>query len=101
MKLAAGTPPAVTTTEGTAGFNPDKADDSELNERTRARFREKLKNGELEDRNIEIEVNSSKTPMMQAFGPQGVEEVGADIKDMVGNLPRGGSETKRTRPTSE
>ncbi len=100
-KRAAGTPPAVTTTESTAGFNPDKADDSELNERTRARFREKLKNGELEDRNIEIEVNSSKTPMMQVFGPQGMEEMGVNIQDMLGNLARGGRKTKRTLPISE
>src|SRR5690625_5211296 len=72
-KRAAGTPSAVTTTESTAGLNPDKAHQSELKERTRARFREKLKNGQLEDRNIEIEVNSSKTHMMQVFGPQGME----------------------------
>ena len=83
------------------GFNPDKASDSELNERTRQRFREKLRNGELEDRNIEIEVSSSKTPMMQVFGPQGMEEMGVNLQDMLGNLTRGGKKTKRTLPISE
>jgi ATP-dependent HslUV protease ATP-binding subunit HslU len=83
------------------GFNPDSASDQELNERTRERFREKLKNGELEDRNIEIEVDSRKTPMMQVFGPQGMEEMGVNLQDMLGNLARGGRKTKRTLPISE
>lgn len=83
------------------GFSADKASDAELNERTRERFREKLKNGELEDRNIEIEVSSSKTPMMQVFGPQGMEEMGVNLQDMLGNLSRGGKKTKRTLPIHE
>ncbi|WP_069130894.1 ATP-dependent protease ATPase subunit HslU [Rhodohalobacter halophilus] len=86
---------------GEVGFNPDKASDAELNERTRERFREKLKNGELEDREIEIEVDSSKTPMMQVFGPQGMEEMGVNLQDMLGNLTRGRKKTKRTVPISE
>lgn len=83
------------------GFNPENASDAELNERTRERFREKLKNGELEDREIEIEVDSSKTPMMQVFGPQGMEEMGVNLQDMLGNLTRGQKKSKRTLPISE
>lgn len=83
------------------GFNAEKASDAELNERTRERFREKLKNDELEDRNIEIEVSSSRTPMMQVFGPQGMEEMGMNLQDMLGNLSKGGKKTKRTLPIHE
>jgi len=83
------------------GFNADEASNAELNERTRERFREKLKNGELEDRNIEIEVQSSKTPMMQVFGPQGMEEMGVNLQDMLGNLRGGGKKTKRSLPIHE
>ncbi len=86
---------------GSVGFNPEEASDAELNERTRERFREKLKNGELEDRKIEIEVASKKTPMMQVFGPQGMEEMGFNLQDMLGNLARGGKKTKRTLPIHE
>jgi len=86
---------------GSVGFNPENASDEELNERTRERFREKLKNGELEDRNIEIEVASKKTPMMQVFGPQGMEEMGFNLQDMLGNMARGGKKTKRTLPINE
>jgi len=88
-------------TAGEVGFNPDRASDEELNERTRERFREKLKNGELEDRNIEIEVASKKTPMMQVFGPQGMEEMGFNLQDMLGNMAKGGKKSKRSMPISE
>lgn len=83
-------------------FDPQKASDSELNERTRERFREKLRNGELEDREIEVEVKSSKgSPMMQVFGPQGMEEMGINLQDMLGNMGKGGKKTKRKLPISE
>jgi ATP-dependent HslUV protease ATP-binding subunit HslU len=82
-------------------FDPEKASDNELNERTRTRFREKLRNGELEDREIEIEVKSSKSPMMQVFGPQGMEEMGINLQDMLGNMGKGGKKSKRKLPISE
>lgn len=77
-------------------FNPDEATDQELNKRTREKFRQKLHNGELEDRKIEVEVKkSSKSPMMQVFGPQGgMEEMGINLQDMFGNLG-GQKKTKR------
>lgn len=83
-------------------FNPDQASDEELNQRTREKFREKLRNGELDDREIEIEVRkSSKSPMMQVFGPQGgMEEMGINLQDMFGNLG-GQKKTKRTVPIEE
>ncbi|WP_340102712.1 ATP-dependent protease ATPase subunit HslU [Rhodohalobacter sp. 8-1] len=83
------------------GFKAEEASDDELNERTRERFREKLKNGELEDRKIEIEVAAKKQNMMQVFGPQGMEEMGFNLQDMLGNMAKGGKKTKRTMPISE
>lgn len=82
-------------------FDPQNASDAELNERTRERFREKLQNGDLEDREIEIEVKSNKSPMMQVFGPQGVEEMGINLQDMLGNLGKGRKKTKRKLPIRE
>lgn len=70
-------------------FKAEDASDAELNERTRERFREKLKNGELDERKIEIEVKSSKSPMMQVFGPGGMEEMGVNLQDMLGNMGKG------------
>ncbi|MFU8812058.1 MAG: ATP-dependent protease ATPase subunit HslU [Balneolaceae bacterium] len=89
------------TTTGQVGFDPSSASDDELNEKTRERFREKLKNGDLEDREIEIEVSSSKTPMMQIFGPQGIEEMGFNMQDMLGNLNKANRKSKRKLPIHE
>ena len=84
-----------------ANFTPENASDDELNERTRDRFREKLKNGELDDRKIEIEVKNTKSPMMQVFGPGGMEEMGINLQDMLGNLGRGNKKSKRKVTISE
>lgn len=82
-------------------FDADGASDQELNKRTRERFREKLQNGELEDREIEIEVQKNKAPMMQIFGPQGgMEEMGINLQDMMGNMS-GKNKTKRQVPIGE
>lgn len=77
-------------------FSPQGASDQELNQRTREKFRKKLQNGELDDREIEIEVTKSgKSPMMQVFGPQGgMEEMGINLQDMFGNMG-GQKKTKR------
>jgi ATP-dependent HslUV protease ATP-binding subunit HslU len=91
--------PPVTKT-GSAGFYvPPSTDsevttdsDQELNERTRQRFREKLNAGELDDRTIELDVKAA-TPMMQIFGPQGMEEMGMNLQEVLGNL--GPKKTKK------
>ncbi len=81
--------------EDDSDFNPEDASDRELNERTREKFRRKLRDGELEGRKIEIEVQSKKAPMMQVFGPQGgMEEMGINLQDMLGNIG-GQKKTKR------
>lgn len=98
-------PPVKNSSVGFKGnkdnFDPENASDSELNERTRDRFREKLRNGDLEDREIEIEVKSSKNPMMQVFGPQGMEEMGINLQDMLGNIGKGSKKSNRKLPISE
>ena len=77
-----------------SSFDPESASDVELNHRTREKFREKLRDGELEDRNVEIHVQpNTGNPMMQIFGPGGMEEMGQNLQDMLGNLTR--SRTKK------
>jgi ATP-dependent HslUV protease ATP-binding subunit HslU len=76
-------------------FEPDSANDVELNRRTRDKFRKKLKRGDLEDREIEIETRSNRTPMMQVFGPQGdMEEMGINMQDMIGNMTGNNTTTR-------
>lgn len=73
-------------TEQDRSFDPGSASDEELNERTREKFREKLRRGELDDRTIELDVKAGGNQTMQIFGPAGMEELGMNIQDMLGNL---------------
>lgn len=76
------------------------ADETESGEQQRAnRTREKLRNqlrrNELDDRFVEIEVTDRATPMVDIIGGQGMEEMGVNFGDMLGNMfPK---KTKRRR----
>ncbi len=76
-----------------------EGDQSSLRERTRQKFRDKLQRGDLDDREIEIEVSSESNSMMQVFGPMGMEEMGVDLQDLFGSL--GGGQKKTRRVTVE
>jgi len=52
---------------------------------TREKFREMLDNGALDERVIEITVQKGGTPMMQVFGPAGMEEMGLNLTEMLGS----------------
>ncbi len=70
-------------------------DDRTTEDRTRAKFREKLRAGELDDREVEIEVSSDNTQMMQVFGPLGIEEMGVNLQELFGGM--GGKKRKKRR----
>ncbi|HXO19669.1 MAG TPA: ATP-dependent protease ATPase subunit HslU [Thermoanaerobaculia bacterium] len=53
---------------------------------TREKFRDKLRSGALDNRSVEIEVDEAAYPSLEMFTPQGVEEVGINIKDMLPGL---------------
>ncbi len=59
---------------------------AEENFSTRERFREKLNNGEMDSKNIEIDVPTSQAPNMQVFGPFSMEEIGVNVQEMFGNI---------------
>ena len=58
----------------------------EENNATREKFREKLRKGELDDRNIELDVTTSPMPSLQVFGPVNMEEMGLNLQEMFGNI---------------
>lgn len=58
----------------------------EENETTRQRFREKLRNGELDARTIELDLPVPQMPLMQVMGPVSMEEMGINIQEMLGNI---------------
>ncbi len=53
---------------------------------TREKLRQMLRRGALDEREVDVEVSDSGTPNLSIFTPQGVEEMGIQMKDMLGNL---------------
>lgn len=74
-----------------------KDNDSELEvaQRTREKFRKMLRNGKLDDREVEIETQASTLPVVEIFSPGGMEEMDINLKDMMSNFFPG--KTKRRR----
>ena len=83
------------TVQQTEETDVDTGEKGSLRQRTREKFRDKLERGDLDDREIEIEVSSDSNSMMQVFGPMGMEEMGVDLEELFGNL--GGGQQRKTR----
>lgn len=58
----------------------------ERRQRSREKIRQQLREGKLEERMVEMDVASDGMPMMQVISPVGVEELGINLQDIVGNL---------------
>jgi len=67
---------------------------------TREKLRKKLRDGELNDRLVEIEVQSNQMAPFEIFSSSGVEEIGISISEMVPNM-FGGKPKKRKMPIEE
>jgi ATP-dependent HslUV protease ATP-binding subunit HslU len=63
---------------------PADSKDDQL-QRTREKFREMLQAGKLDNRVIEITVQKVGMPVMQVFGPAGMEEMGLNLTEMLGS----------------
>lgn len=72
----------------------DKDSEEEENKVTREKFRNMLKNGVLDDREVEIET-AADTPNMQILGPIGLDEMGINLQDMLGQM--GPKKTKKRK----
>ncbi len=58
-------------------------------DRTRKKMRNKLEEGQFEEKIVEIEVSNEPAIGMQVFGPAGMEDIGMNIKEMISSsLPR-------------
>jgi len=61
---------------------------------TRDKMRTKLRDGELDDRQIEFDVKDNRGAQFEVVTPSGVEELGVNLKDMFGGL-MGGKKRRR------
>jgi len=58
-------------------------------------IRAQLRNGDLEDEEVEVNVQDTGSPFMKVFGQGGMEEL--NLKDMLGQLPGFQGKTKQRR----
>src|SRR5499427_7776137 len=65
--------------------------------RTREKLRTQLRSGKLDNRLVEMEVREKNFPTIELAGPMGVEEMGINMKDMLGNLFQGRSKRRKMR----
>src|SRR5687767_8742819 len=65
--------------------------------RTRERMREQLRDGRLDDRVVELEVQQNAMPSFEIIAGTSVEEIGVNLKDMMGNMFQGRSKTRRLK----
>jgi len=67
--------------------NSEPSNDAELNERTRERFREKLRGGELDERKIEISVKAGSSMGVGMIGNGMMDDASmAGLQDMISNM---------------
>ncbi|HJT66604.1 MAG TPA: ATP-dependent protease ATPase subunit HslU [Pyrinomonadaceae bacterium] len=84
------------TTEQTTQELDNPARDEQF-QRTREKLRTQLRSGKLDNRLVELEVREKSFPVIELAGPQGVEEMGINMKDMLGNLFQGRSKRRKMR----
>jgi ATP-dependent HslUV protease ATP-binding subunit HslU len=75
----------------------DTATRDEQFQRTREKLRTQLRSGKLDNRLVELEVREKNFPVIELAGPQGVEEMGINMKDMLGNLFQGRTKRRKMR----
>ena len=62
----------------------------------RQTFRKKLREGQLDDKEIEIEL-AQPAPALEVMGPAGMEEMAEQLKSMIGNLGSGKRKLRRVK----
>jgi len=66
-------------------------------QKSREKLRAQLRAGKLDNRLVEIEVHEKSFPTIELAGPQGIEEMGINMKDMLGNIFQGRTKRRKMR----
>ncbi|MBI5182877.1 MAG: ATP-dependent protease ATPase subunit HslU [Nitrospinae bacterium] len=78
-------PPPTHKKSAEEDINIDDAGEQHYKE-TREKFRRYLKEGKLDDRSVELEVQERMMPMIEVISSTGMEDIDINIKDMLGNI---------------
>jgi ATP-dependent HslUV protease ATP-binding subunit HslU len=85
------------TLDSSAKANENSTSRDEQFQRTREKLRTQLRSGKLDNRLVEMEIREKSFPVIELAGPQGVEEMGINMKDMLGNLFQGRTKQRKMR----
>jgi ATP-dependent HslUV protease ATP-binding subunit HslU len=78
---------------------PGTSDTLSNADNTREKFARYLKEGRFDDRTVEVEVQEKMSPMIDVVSGQGMEEMGNNLKDMLGGMfPKKGKRKKMKIP---
>ena len=69
----------------------------EQHQRTRARLRAQLAEGQLDEREVEVEVQQKGLPSFEVISGSSIEEIDINIKDMLPSLFQGRSRKRRVK----
>ena len=70
---------------------------AESSSTTRDKLRKLLREGYMDDKEVELQVTESKMPMMEVFNGSGMEEMGINLKDSLGHLFPKKTKTRRLK----
>ena len=81
---------------GKTGFDSDP--NGRLHyDQTRDKFKQMLKDGRLDEREVDVDVAEKRTPMIDVVSGAGMEEMGSNIKDMLGSLMPGKTKKRKLK----
>ncbi|MGH9254170.1 MAG: ATP-dependent protease ATPase subunit HslU [Vicinamibacterales bacterium] len=75
----------------------DEAVVREQASRTRERMRDQLREGRLDERVVDIDVRDTAMPSFEVIAGTSIEEIGINLKDMMGNMFQGRTKTRRLK----
>jgi ATP-dependent HslUV protease ATP-binding subunit HslU len=73
-------------TPARSGFGADGETAAAASQSTREKMRRMLREGKLDDREVEIEITKSAIPFIEVMAPQGMEEMENQLKEMFSNI---------------
>lgn len=74
------------TTDEANGSSDETESEEYQNKKTREWMKAKLKRGELDDKLVEFDTQTSETIGMQVIGPFGMDDMGINIQEIMGSL---------------
>lgn len=87
---------STNTNDGFAGeIEDEKKDSKDKESATRTLFRKKLQNGELDDKEIEVDLAASNS--FEIMGPPGMEEMVGQLQSMMENMSNRRTKTRRLK----